>query len=401
LAAWRKEASEQDRPSIFLLVKHARPAEIVGIVEAACRRAIVVVASELPPTGPGEEPLPGAAFTTEVPRGVMIAVLELARFERFLDLVVEGLERSGVTAQISGLPRIEKPFDQHDREQDHIECRLRLRGHDDPNPNIWHADSDAIAQGIDAIIEWCAEPLGETRTYIAAGWQLQFDIDASRLDEFFRVAVARTQGTVSDATVFRLAPDRWRAGVLDQHDGRVTLMEGGTRFRDGAWREALASVLGAMAGAAGWAVYGFARRGNSPASGALANSLFDEAFEYEPFRPKPVMVWHNVHSDAPGAALEHEYAIDAFGVQLLGPGHRGLTAAAHFAGWTLESPLPSGAALLLSDDLDAWFGSREIDETLRAGARAAFAPFMVTEAMIHARIAVAYARRMREAAANE
>jgi hypothetical protein len=271
---------------------------------------------------------------------------------------------------------------------DLLECRLRVRGRrisgDHGGRSSWEADWDALIEGTKQGLDWAldGEPaevrvLGvSTLTTPMAEW------DDAR--ELLLDGVTRCRGTDSIAHLQLHWPGRFRILAVDPHSGRVSMAEGGERIAAGEWESPLAALRSRLEAAAGWAAYGFIKRGTRPAYALLGKSL---AYDW-------AVTPHVRAAGQLSDPFEHYLVPDAFGVQLLGSGYDGWTPADD--NW--RATQLAGATLVEHADPAAWYAqsfpavdpvalsdqdpSEPIPRLLN-DARADFAPVLITQAIAY------------------
>ena len=156
-----------------------------------------------------------------------------------------------------------------------------------------------------------------------------------------------------------MLPEGFRIAMVDSWHGGVSLVEGGAAVMEDRWSGPVAELTDELRGHADLIVYGFIKRGSLVSSARLGDSL---THDWPPWADITLL-----KAEVRGAALQDEYAPDAFRVQLLGPGYTGR--APKGEAWRTE-PAGEAAALLQHTDLAAWFGAHFFPEdyTQRRGA---------------------------------
>jgi hypothetical protein len=154
---------------------------------------------------------------------------------------------------------------------------------------------------------------------------------------------ARLTAEVGVVRLTSAAADRFRVLAVEPSWGRVSFVEGGPIIDRTGWDPTLRGLRAMLAEASTWATYGFVKRGSFRFPAEYGTSLAQD------WPPMP----HRDPSMLTAGAFEDEFAPDAFGVQLLGPGYRGRAPAG--ASWA-ETPVGAGGVLLDHADSEAWFG---------------------------------------------
>ena len=157
-----------------------------------------------------------------------------------------------------------------------------------------------------------------------------------------RSALERTAGLGAVTHLTSVGPDRFRTLAVEPSTGRVTLVEGGEAMAGAGWRVTLESVREALQAIVPLAVYAFVKRGSHLLAAEYAYSLVQDWPQVPRFEP-----------DTLGAqAFEDEFAPDAFGLQLLGPGYSGRVPEG--TRWKAEQLAPD-SVILEHIDPAAWF----------------------------------------------
>ena len=197
-----------------------------------------------------------------------------------------------------------------------FECRLRVKGerHHFRGPNWgWRGEPEALWSVVAAGIQWCVRnapllPLtAKIRTTPAT---------TLRPDQDLRGYVRRGLEVSAQVGVVRLtspAPDRFRTLIVEASRGRVSLIEGGATLETGDWETAERGLRALIQATSDLTVYGFIKRGSYRPAAESGYSLSEDWPPAEHHEPAAQL----------GGAFEDEYAPDAFGVQLLGPGYAG------------------------------------------------------------------------------
>jgi hypothetical protein len=345
---WREREAEFKKPSIALLLTADAPSEaaLSALAEATSevmeRRLAMAEAA-----GPGEtEFRVGYCSFARVPQGVVLRVDEGPDdFEGLLQGVAEGLRARGIKGELDlyepeGVSEIPERVDL-------FECYLRLNGEavvsQRTSKRNWKPDPEALASAAEAGIAWCRGNDPHLPLALVVSLLPPVALDAEDdVDSYLREAIAGT--SMAGGGVVHLTsatPDRFRTFAITAQTGRVGLIEGGASAKED-WRTPVRHLTGAMRSAAPWTVYCFLKRGSLRNKAVLGASLPGDWIEIP-------------HMDAlgnPRDALEAQFVPDAFGVQLLSPGHH--ERIPESPDWRIE-PLASGRVLVEHTDPAAWF----------------------------------------------
>jgi len=139
-----------------------------------------------------------------------------------------------------------------------------------------------------------------------------------------------------------VAPDRFRRLAVSASRGRVSLIEGGSTIESAGWRPTLLSLKSIMNRTSTWVTYGLIKRGSRRPAAELGTSLAEDWPPVPHFNPRMISA----------EAFEEEFAPDAFGVQLLGPGFAGRVPGGR--DWQ-QTAAGSDAILLEHAAPEAWF----------------------------------------------
>jgi hypothetical protein len=342
---WREVSAEFTEPTVVLSFTSALSQDdALDAVASAASDAVRELDAALEAAGKADEASAGHWSLAPASGGVLLLIDEEPHdFEGLLRRIASGLEARGVDGAFDlYVPEttLEVP-----EAVDLLECRLRAAGaryHKRYANYGWDADPAALWTGVETGIRWCREN--------APNLPLQLVVrlippSTLRPDEDVTGFVRRALGSAREVGVVRLmsaTPDRFRTLAVSPSDGRVSLIQGGAAVAGAGWKASLADLRAQVDAAATWAVYGFVRRGSWRSAAELATSLAQD------WPPVP-------HSDPytlGSAAFEDEFAPDAFGLQLLGPGYAG-----RLPEGPVWKPVPAGpdAVVLEHADPEAWF----------------------------------------------
>jgi hypothetical protein len=344
LQQWRDIEREPAEPAILLLFSSdLDPDKALGALRTALSGTIRELEQTLPAHPSGEEARTGAWSLAPSPDGVVLLIEAPDDFEAFLVATVRRLNELGVEGgfDVYSPQRFELP-----EKVDLIECRLRVAGaryHRRGRNYAWQPDNEALADVVAGATLWwrgnaCAATLAlATRTIPPTVLRPDDDVHAG-----LRRAIEQA-AAVGIVRLISWSPRNFRSVVVEPSAGRVSLLEGGRRLADGDWQQPLASVSAVMRELAPSLAYGFAKRGSNRVAAELARSLRDDW-------PSAPQLEPNVLNAEP---FEDEFAPDAFGLQLLGPGYSGWTPAG--GSWRSE---PAGTATIVAHDQpEEWFAA--------------------------------------------
>lgn len=342
-AQWREASARSHKPSIVLAFTSSLPPR--GAAETLAETCWAVMrerAEAVPAESTFAEENLGHWSLAPSADGVTLLFDEgPANFGAFLQTVVRRLEELN----------IEGAFDLYSASPDDVpetidllEARLRVAGARERVAYAnyaWRADADALWHTAVSSLEWCRNHVSE-----APLWLKVSTLPAAAFDRTAELTAELQQGlaqltSAGIVKVTSIAPTGFRSAAIEPVSGRVTLIEGGLKLAEGAWRETLDSLLVALLQTSSRCVYGFVKRGQRRVAAELGWSLADD--------------WPAAsHYDArilATQAFENEYAPDAFGIQFLGEGYKGRAPSAD--GWQLE-PLDRGV-LLRHAEPARWF----------------------------------------------
>lgn len=342
---WRDLEARFAEPAVVLLFSSDLTGEDAQLaLQRAASAAIEALESEVQPRAGDEEPRTGHWALARVPGGVALRIdEEPSDFERLVSLIVEGLDARGIEGRFD----LYQPSETVELPEtvDLLECRLRVNGtryHQSHRNYGWKAEASGLWATVEAGLRWCLGNgaaqlplLLKVRLLPVATIRPEDDVEA-----YLRDALKQT-AEIGVVHITSAAPDCFRTLAVCASRGRVSLIEGGTVV-DVGWRRSLRRLRDLMADSSEQLVYGFVKRGSDRSAAEHATS---QALDWPPVP--------HFNAWAIGAeAFEDEFVPDAFGVQLLGPGH-----AARIPGGPDWRTVPVGEdrVLLEHADLDAWF----------------------------------------------
>ena len=342
---WRTEAADVTEPEIVLLFSSGLPRETAQeALASAASDAIEALEREYSERPDAEEASTGHWSLAIVPGGIALRIDEQPDdFGGLLQRITEGVEARGVdgTFDLYEPEVIELPT-----AIDFLECRIRVRGeryHIRYRNYGWDADESALEGAVAAALRWCVGNGANLPLQLVVGLigptTLGPNDDVAAL---MRSALERTAGLGALTRLTSVGPDRFRTLAVEPSNGRVTLVEGGEAMAGAGWRGTLKSVREVLRMIAPFAVYAFAKRGSHVLAAELAQSLVTDWVPVPHFDPTTL-----------GAqSFEDEFAPDAFGLQLLGPGYSGRVPDG--TRWKAEQLAPD-SVILEHIDPAAWF----------------------------------------------
>jgi hypothetical protein len=342
---WRDREANQRKPSIALLLTADVPPEAAQAAlaeatgEVMQRRVAKAEAAE-----PGEDEFrTGDCSFVRVPQGVLLRIDEGPDdFEELLQGIAEGLRARGIEGRFDlyepeGIPELPELVDL-------FECHLRPEGERGAYPNgkhFWEPDEGALAQAVAAGIAWCRDNRHGIPLALTVSLLPPVSLDAGEDIERYVVEGIESARPVGVVQLTSAAPDRFRTFSFRTSNGGVGMIEGGTAVRDD-WQSSVKRVTEVLRESAPWAVYGFVKRGSRRTDAILGTSLPSDWLEVPHTNVLVQGRW----------AFEDRFVPDAFGVQLLSPGHGENVPEGR--DWRVER-LVSGRVLVEHVDPAAWF----------------------------------------------
>lgn len=306
---WRELCEQEAKPSIWLLLSTSgAPLGAVASVEDAVQDALAALA------GVGRsEFYPGYANVAAVPGGVAVeAGRGIEGFERFVELVGEGLQRRGVTGTLDLFePRGVEPLP---FKAALVECRLRVAGQREraAGPHYrWRAETDAWGRLLGQSVRWCTSG-GGVGASLGVGTMPRVAVGADEdLGALLQSAIDHDELGVADCAAG--ATNRWRMVAVPPSRTLVTLVEAGDAIQNGGWREAVREMTDFIKAEVSVLAYAFIKHGSDVYTVRSGYSLAEDW----PARPGVRGLMRRELS------FEDSYAPDAFAVQLLGAGYAG------------------------------------------------------------------------------
>jgi hypothetical protein len=367
---WRELAAQFEEPEIVLLFVSTLSADDAFDALSAAASTAMREREAWPEPAPGvDEARTGHWSLAPAAGGVAIRIDEEPDdFEGLVRRIAEELDGRGVDGSFD----VFEPGQPLDLPQTAplLECRLRVRGVRSRLPNgkpRWKPKPEALDSAVADGVAWCVASAPGLPLQLLTGLvisTLSPDVDA-------RALVCQAVEATADVGVVVLtsaAPDRFRTLSVSPSRGRVTCIEGGAALNEDGWRVSLRGLTEVVRAAAGWAVYGFVKRGSNRRAAEHGRSLTEDWAPIDRFNPEVISA----------EAFEDELVPDAFGVQLVGRAH----AVARPRGRWHETPVGADAVLLEHVDLDAWFSSASVPPDVLAAARDDLAPILLTHEAI-------------------
>ena len=348
---WKKQEDRGDASAIALALRSSLdPQAALEAVGRAFGVALDRFAERYPEVEGEDEAYPGYWLANRSGDTVIVLASEHPdHLPWTLEQIAAALSDAGIEGRFTLPPRAPKPpidvYAPHLR-VDLLECRIRANGTGRPSQRGPRPDRipdrDAVMAGALQALDWALRgdrPIAASLSVSTLITPLA-EFDSPR--ELMLDAVGRCAGTIAEAQLHLFWPDRFHLISVDPHTGRVSLIEGGDTLAGDGWREPLATLRGQLESAAGWAAYGFVKRGRNPVNAAMGLSL---AYDWP-------QIPHFQAAASQEEAFEYRLVPDAFGIQLLGAGYDGWTPPAEE--WR-STPLPGGAFLVEHADQGAWF----------------------------------------------
>jgi hypothetical protein len=279
--------------------------------------------------------------------------------------LTESLEAAGVEGVLDeftggDVPTVLDPFTS--RSFDLVECRLSLNGHRVVSGEAWQVDRGALSAVLEYAVDWCLPAVATGTCHLAydVGW---FEIDREAVASLVRPDL------LGPESMFGVG---WEHGesfrlVYLRQGGHLSVIVG-TRSRGFEWRDAVNGMHEVLRAAAPWAVYGFVKRGSSPKHAVAGRSLR---------RDWPDIPHVAVLPAERARHLEDRYVPDAFGLQLLGPGHADRLPEG--GPWTI-TPMAGGVTVVEHHDRAAWYDDALPDPMALDRARHDLGPLLMRDA---------------------
>lgn len=223
-------------------------------------------------------------------------------------------------------------------------------------PTVWKSDADALAMVVEHALDWCEVPGG---THYLNSGLAQFTVAPEQRRAFLIPPVGPAKMTMT-CTNGTHAVRR----VAFTGDGHILYEHGGTDTTTADWPAGVAEVTTVLADLASAVDYAIVRRDRRPSWDWL--TVFQASW--------PAMDNLRIGELFLTRRYERDHVVDAFGIQLLGPGHDpAIPADDH---WNITD-LPAGRRLVTHRDQAAWFSDELPDQTTLANARHDFAPILL------------------------
>jgi hypothetical protein len=246
--------------------------------------------------------------------------------------------------------------------QELLECHLRVRGerrrHEElseleiarrlgrqppPGEVRWFPGTDELLLGVEAALAWIADPPLRSRLRMLVAGDQQTALSVGEARGRIAAVAADRYARRPPLAVWWESPSVFRLMRLGLVTGDISLVEGGESLAAGSWQQPYEALLDQLRSAAGWAAYGYVKRGRHPRHVLYSSLTYDW-----------VPALHYGSYNLSNSIYEDVLAPDVFGAQLLGPGY-----ARRIPGgpeWNREAP-EEGATLVVHTDPEAWFGT--------------------------------------------
>ena len=312
---WRELESQFGEPAIVLLfASDLTNEDALLALHQAARSAVRSLEQDARLQAGGEERRTGNWALASVPEGVAVRIDEEPdSFEELVGRIVQRLDAQGVDGRLDLFEPAEAVV--LPERIDLLECRLRVNGtryHIRYRNYGWRPDWKALSDTVDVGLAWCLASAAQLPLSLTVGLissvTLSLDDDVVSL---VREGLDQTRdlGVVSLTSA---SPDRFRTLAACPSLGRVSFIEGGN-LQEGGWFRSLHTLRNLMIRASERLVYGFIKRGEDRVAAELGTSQIQDWPRIPHFN-----AW-----DVGAEAFEDEFVPDAFGVQMLGPGHAG------------------------------------------------------------------------------
>lgn len=291
------------------------------------------------------------------------------------DVVVGGLrdrlQAAGLSGGLHYLPpdrEIDPLWERPGEPREFFEYRLSVPG--EPLGRRWRAADAAIDAVVDHGVRWCR--LGDARRpelHYASG---MFGLWAASgvVADLLRLPADSARKT----SITALQTSRgFRRVSYNIQGGYVSYLCGVLGAPITGWRSRIQFMRQTMIDTAAFAEYGLLKRGTNPSPVAASRTLTEDWVPLE-------------HLDRPRALsrarpLEQRYVPDAFGVQLLGHGHKDRLPDS--PRWTLTA-LGAGRTLVEDDNVAAWYAHLRPEQQAVTTARRDFSDLLMTDELISA-----------------
>lgn len=317
---------------------------------------------------------------TALPFGVgLYVVMDPPQYDAVLDGLVAGLVELGISGSLTSHgPPVDDPphplaVERRAATTELIAGRVSVLGESSwPSPPYgWIVDDQVIDDVAATAVRWCcAGDAARAMHYGGADFAVVTDGgDAVQL-----LSLQLRDGSSRVCSVACVLP----SGMVRQVDfamsiGYVALISGSGGPMDAVWREHVDAVRVGVVEVAPFARYAMVRRGKTWRRLASADVLARD-WVAMPHLSRPRRL-------SRALPLEDRRVPDAFGIQLLGPGHAAGTPSSD--DWT-RTPVARDRVLLERRDLAAWFSRPRPDEATLRAARDDLRPLLIDDSMLHA-----------------
>jgi hypothetical protein len=200
----------------------------------------------------------------------------------------------------------------------------------------WAPRREALAAVMAAGISWCREIDDGSGLSLVVGLTPRVPVT----DDEVTQQVVDAFGVRLPIEVSCVTDDRFRIASTQSDVGIVSLIEGGGQIEHGGWRDPVGRMREFLIENARSLIYGVIKHGTHVQEAILGESLAGD--------------WpaRDGLTRGPTSGYEDAYALDAFAIQLLGPGYTGRVPAGE--SWRATT-VPPAHALLEHADPAAWF----------------------------------------------
>lgn len=307
-----------------------------------------------------------------LPFGVgLFVVMDPPQYDAVLDGLVAGLEAEGISGVLTSHGSgVDAPHPLAAQRRgvttELITCRVSLVGQPAP-PRSWRVDGQVIDTVVSALVRWCldGDPARELH-YSGAGFSITTDGD-----EAVRLLSLQLRNDPSEAcsVACALASEAVREVDFSMWNGYVALMSAPRGPMGDRWREHVDAVVDGLSLVAGPARYAMVRRGSTWRRLASADVLARD-WVAMPHLTRPQRLLTRA------LVLEDHRVPDAFGIQLLGPGHAASVPSS--GDWT-RTVVAGDRVLLKHRDPAAWYARPRPDEATLRAARVDLGPLLMDD----------------------
>lgn len=308
------------------------------------------------------DPLIGQGGVAATPKGPVITVHGLESTEQATDLLKrlpEAIAAERVGGSLRPIPRISTPVRSADAELFGVVAGMCVEGHADPvRPTIWVPAPGAMEALIETALDWCMIPKG---THYVRAAMASFKCTTDQRRELVTTGLSSESAT---SLTCAAGPDEIR-NVSFGYEGTVYF---GRLDPQNSWEPALSDLTDVVTSLADHLQYAAIRRSRLEKA-----QWFNFLDHWWPERP-----YLEYGMSQCGRVVADTYVPDAFGAQLLGPGHKLPPLSEQWR----SRPVGSDSTLLTHTDPTAWYegavGSVPNPQILEQ-ARRELAPLLLTD----------------------